>query len=92
MTTPTDRFAKAFNPQNMTHVMWLSKFFEYAEKLDDRSTVDIGTFINTNPMGLTLKKEEMLDWVHIHFILGMKYAQNVLKGTAFVPSTGPGGR
>ena len=90
MTTPTDRFAKAFNPQSIPHVKWLSKFFEYAENLD-KSTTDIGTFINTNPMGVVLKKEEMLDWVHIHFILGMKYAQNVLKGTAYVP-TGSGGR
>lgn len=85
MTSPTDRFAKAFNPQNASHVQWLSKFFDYAENLNS-STVDIATFINTNPMGVILKKEEMLDWVHIHFILGMKYAQYVLKGQAFIGS------
>ncbi len=85
-TTVTDRFAKAFEPKNASHVKWLSDFFKYAENLD-KSSQDISTFINTNPMKVHLKREEMLDWVHIHFILGMKYAQNVLKGQAYIPNS-----
>lgn len=90
-TTVTERFAQAFQPKNASHVKWLSDFFKYAENLE-KSTTDISTFINTNPMGVHLKREEMLDWVHIHFILGMKYAQNVLKGEAYVPISDTKGR
>jgi hypothetical protein len=82
----TDQFAKAFEPKNASHVKWLADFFKYAENLE-KTTQDISTFINGNPMGIHLKREEMLDWVHIHFILGMKYAQHVLKGDAFIPGS-----
>ena len=85
-TTTTARFSSAFDPAQSSHVLWLSEFFKYAENLAT-SSKDIGNFINTNPMNIHLKREEMLDWVQIHFSLAMKYSQYVLRGKAYIPPT-----
>jgi len=62
----------------------LAKFYEYARNLaTNREPID--EFINTNPMGQKIQKDEVLDWIHIHFALAMKYADEVLKGKAWVP-------
>lgn len=82
--TLTSRFADSFDPSKAAHVVWLSKFFEFAETLASKRN-NIDTFINTNPMGITVKQEEMLEWVQVHFTLAMKYSQAVLKGKAYVP-------
>lgn len=82
--TLSSQFADKFDPSNAAHVIWLSKFFDFAENLaTKRSNID--SFINTNPMGIIVKQDEMLEWVQIHFVLGMKYSQAVLKGKAFIP-------
>lgn len=82
--TLSSRFVDSFDPSKATHVIWLSKFFDFAENLaSQRGNID--SFINTNPMGIVVKHDEMLEWVHIHFVLAMKYSQAVLKGSAFIP-------
>ena len=80
----TSKFAESFNPKTVSHVVWLGQFFEFAETLSTKRN-NIDTFINTNPMGVVVKQDEMLEWVQIHFVLAMKYTQAVLKGEAFVP-------
>lgn len=82
--TITSRFVDAFDPSSVSHVAWLGKFFTFAETLGAKRG-NIDEFINSNPMGITVKQEEMLEWVQIHFMLGMKYSQAVLKQKAYVP-------
>ena len=82
--TVTEKFRDAFDTQNPEHVKWLGKFFDYSKNIAKERT-PIDDFINTNPMGVRLEKNELMDWIHIHFILGMKYAQDVIKGRAWVP-------
>ena len=80
----TSRFSDAFDSANKSHVLWLKKFFDFATNLATaRKSVD--DFINSNPMGVKLSKEEMLEWVHVHFSLSMKYARDVLNSRAYVP-------
>jgi hypothetical protein len=81
MSTITSKFSTQFDPSNLTHVIWLGKFFEFTETLAEKRN-KIDDFLNSNPMGITVKSEEMMDWVQIHFIISMKYAQAVFKGTA----------
>jgi len=80
----TERFKNAFDSSNRTHVLWLGKFFEYAKNIGSTKT-PIDDFINTNPMGVHFEKSELLDWIHVHFVLAMKYSQDVLAGTAWTP-------
>lgn len=81
MSTVTSKFSSQFDPSNLTHVIWLSKFFDFTENLaTKRNSID--DFLNSNPMGIVVSKEEMMDWVQIHFIISMKYAQAVFKGKA----------
>lgn len=81
----TSKFANQFDPTNSSHVIWLSKFFDFAENLATKR-LDIESVFKANPMGIVVKREEMIDWVHIHFTVSVKYAQAVLKGKAFIPS------
>lgn len=81
MTTITAKFSSQFDPSNVSHVRWLGKFFEFTETLATKRN-KIDEFLNTNPMGIVVKSEEMMDWVQIHFIISMKYAKAVFDGTA----------
>ena len=80
----TSKFANSFDSSNKAHVLWLSKFFDFAENLATKRP-NIDSFLNSNPMGIVVKQEEMLDWVQIHFMVSMKYAKDVLVGKAFIP-------
>ena len=81
----TSKFAKEFDPTKSEHVRWLVKFFDFSENLATKR-LDIESVLGTNPMKIHVKKEEMIDWVQIHFMVSMKYANAVLKGSAFIPS------
>lgn len=84
MSTVTERFKDAFDSSNQAHVKWLAKFFKYAKNIGiSRSPID--EFINTNPMRVRMETSELMDWIHVHFILAMKYAQDVLDGKAWTP-------
>jgi hypothetical protein len=84
----TSKFANTFDPSNSSHVVWLSSLFDFTEKLA-MGRLDVDSILTKNPMGIIVKKEEMIDWVQIHFTVSMKYAQAVLKGKAFIPSKYP---
>jgi hypothetical protein len=82
--TITKQFIDAFDTKNKAHVRWLKKFFDFAENLATaRKPID--EFINTNPMGITVNQSEILEWIHIHFSLAMKYSKDVLNGKAWIP-------
>jgi hypothetical protein len=76
----TSRFTNAFDSMNQEHVMWLKTFFDFAKNMGS-----IDDFINKNPMRVKITKSEMIEWVHVHFALSMKYARDVLDGKAFIP-------
>lgn len=82
--TNTNRFLKAFDPTNETHVLWLKDMMTLGKKIDNGT--DFVKEVNSNPMGILLSVQDALDWPHIHFVLGMAYARAVLTSGAFIPS------
>lgn len=82
--TVTKRFIEAFDSQNKVHVRWLKKFFDFSEHLaTTRKPID--EFMETNPFGIKLTKDELIEWIHIHFSLAMVYSRDVLNGKAWIP-------
>lgn len=82
--TVTKRFIDAFDSKDKKHVQWLSKFYKYSNNLAT-SQGNIGDFIDSNPFGIKVTKDELLEWVHIHFCLAMKYSRDVLESNAWIP-------
>jgi hypothetical protein len=78
--TITKRFSTAFDPMNETHVMWFKRLHDATEegKSVDKVLVD-------NPFGIKTTAREALEWIHIQFVLAMKYSISVLNGRAWVP-------
>ena len=82
----TARFIKAFEPQNQSHVNWLSRMIDVAENMNDPSRpLKLVEEVNKNPMKITLDSMEALEWPHIHFCLCGVYAKAVLRKKAWVP-------
>lgn len=78
------KFYTEFNPKTQDHVLWLQTVHHKLENMDTMKC-QIHEVINENPMKISFKERDMLDWVHIHFSLNFKYAQSVLKGEAHIP-------
>jgi len=86
METITAKFARLFDPKNVLHVTWLMQFFELSKvALDITKKTDVSGFMNKNPMGITVKDSELLDWVQIHFTVSMKYMKYFFDGQAYIP-------
>jgi hypothetical protein len=84
MENPTaTAFIQAFNPMEMTHVLWLRKMNREMDQVDLSRRMDIDSLVNSNPMGK--KMTNALDWVFIHFALAMAYTKAVLENKAWVP-------
>lgn len=84
----TTRFITAFDAQNQSHVKWLTRMIDVAEKMGDPSKDNnLLVEINKNPMGVKLEHMEALDWPHIHFCICAVYAKAVLRRKAWVPSS-----
>jgi hypothetical protein len=82
----TAKFVKAFDSQNQSHVKWLSRMIDVAEKMGDASRdSNLVSEININPMGVKLEQMEALEWPHIHFCICAVYAKAVLRKKAFLP-------
>jgi hypothetical protein len=84
-STVTQKFSDSFNSSDKEHVMWLKKLFEFAKNIATSRT-PVEDIINKNPLNVKAEKTELMDWVHIHFCLAMKYSRDVLNGQAWVPS------
>ncbi len=84
--TTTSNFLSAFKPENKEHVAWFSDMITMAENM---STVEGGfsmvNEVNKNPMGVKLDDKDALEWCHIHFCIGMKYAKAVVQKRAYIP-------
>jgi hypothetical protein len=82
----TAKFIKAFDSQNQSHVKWLSRMIDVAEKMGDPSSdSNLVNEINKNPMGVKLEQMDALEWPHIHFCICAVYAKAVLRKKAHVP-------
>ena len=79
-TTITKQFSTAFNSKNESHVLWFKSLHDATQ---NEKSVD--KVLVANPFGIKPTKKDMLEWIHIQFIIGMKYAANVLNGEAWVP-------
>lgn len=89
MNSPITVFKNAFDPMNQSHVIWLKKMTDVADKLMDLNhRFSLVKEINTNPMNVKLGDQDALMWVEIHFVLAMKYARAVLNSQAVVPASG----
>ena len=75
--------AQKFQTQNQQHVEWLAKLFE---SMKNQSTNvkenQLYRTMKSNPFGVTIKESDYLDIPEVHFVLSMRYAQDVLAGTA----------
>lgn len=80
MTTPG---LKEFDCKNKHHVMWLKKFTDCIQKMDLSNSRTMGILLSNNPFGVEMKPEAFID---IHAGLSIKYAGNVLDGSAWIPS------
>ena len=79
-TTITKQFSTAFNSKNESHVKWFKSLHDATQ---NEKSVD--KVLAANPFGINPTKKDMHEWIHIQFIIGMKYAANVLNGEAWVP-------
>lgn len=82
----SSRFLTAFDPANKSHVLWFKRMIQIAHDMSDPTKqVNLVAEIQMNPMKVAFENSDAMDWVHIHFVLGMKYAKAVLDHTAFIP-------
>jgi len=73
---------KEFDCSNKHHVLWLQKFTDCIQKMDLNNSRKMGVLLSNNPVGVVMKPESFID---IHAGMSIKYAGNVLNGTAWVP-------
>jgi hypothetical protein len=87
MATITAKFLTKFDPADKSHVAWFKRMCDIGDQMGDpKSQITLVAEINLNPMKVELDHREALEWVHVHFCLGMKYARAVVNGQAWVPS------
>lgn len=85
MSTITQKFVDAFDSSNKKHVEWLRKFFSFTKNIAE-TRGNIKDFLDDNPFKIKLSDQEYLEWVHIHFVVSMKYARDVLEKNAWIPN------
>ncbi|NBS67973.1 hypothetical protein EBT31_03535 [bacterium] len=80
------KFHEAFQPDNEQHVLWFKHMMKVAQQMGDPDAkINLVAEIQMNPMRVEFGHTDALEWVHIHFCLGMKYAKAVLEHKAFIP-------
>lgn len=80
MSTITERFSHAFDPKDKSHVVWLKSLHTATQEKKNIDLIFVG-----NPMRVSVKSHELLEWINVQFILCMKYAHAVLEEKAWVP-------
>ena len=83
--TITQKFVDSFDSMNKKHVKWLKEFFSFTKNIAE-TRGNIKDFLEKNPFNVRLTDEEYLEWVHIHFVISMKYCRDVLENKAWIPS------
>lgn len=79
-------FLHVFDPKNESHVVWLRDVSRAMKKMGaDETRMDFEKIVHANPF--KGKVNNMMDWAYTHFQISMKYANAVLEGEAFVPTS-----
>ena len=79
---------KEFDSQNKDHVIWLRDFTDCIQRLGGDQTEGIAAgltmrrLLSGNPMKVNVTPEAFID---MHVGMSVKYAGNVLEGTAWIP-------
>lgn len=78
---------KEFDCKNKTHVRWLQKFTDFLNKMGYAENptghaAQLRTLLANNPLGVTIPLEAFID---THAGISIKYAGNVLNGSAWIP-------
>jgi hypothetical protein len=76
----TKKFSDAFDAKNESHVMWFKSL--HLATIQEKS---VDKILEDNPFKIKISKNDVLEWINIQFILGMKYSICVLDGNAWVP-------
>jgi hypothetical protein len=93
MTTEIS-LAKNFQPNQKDHVQWFQSLFQLVKTLNGPMTSntlkafkenDLNTILSQNPMGVKIKSKDAMDFPMIHMSLGLRYAEAVLEGRAWIP-------
>lgn len=82
----TKKFSQAFDVCNKEHVLWLKALHEAT--VNEKAPNEL---MKSNPFGIKVSSQDILEWVNIMFSLAMKYAMEVLSGKAWVPTASPSG-
>ena len=81
MNTSTPLLTK-FDAKNKVHVEWL-RDLHFCVKDDPKNA--IASMVN-NPLGVKVDPREcVVDWIHWHFALSLKYTGAVFERRAYVP-------
>jgi hypothetical protein len=81
-----NELVKNFKCDDKMHVKWLQYMSTtLMKKMSDGKKFDLEYEINSNPTGVKMARDKMLDWAEIHFMLSMKYSTAVLSGEAWIP-------
>jgi hypothetical protein len=67
--------------------MWLKKLGQDTSKSISGEKVNLTDTINSNPLPGKPSMDNVMDFAYVHFQLCMKYTNEVLNGSAFVPKS-----
>ena len=93
MTTEIS-LAKSFQANQKDHVLWFQKMFSLVNALKEPMTsnslvkmkqADLNKILIQNPMHVQVNQTDVMSFPMIHMAIGLKYAEAVLEGTAWIP-------
>ena len=82
--TVTKKFLNQFSPTNKTHVEWLKSIHVEVQSMDTNKSSRVPSLIMNNPMNVSVTQNDLLEWIHIQFVLSMKYCGAVFDKTACI--------
>jgi hypothetical protein len=81
-----NEFVKKFKCDDILHVKWLQYMSTVLmKKMNEGKNFNLEYEINSNPLGVKIARDKVLDWAQTHFMLSMKYSTAVLSGEAWIP-------
>ena len=82
--TVTKNFLNQFDPMDPSHVQWLKSIHDEVQSMDTNKSSRVPALITNNPMNVNVTQNDMLEWIHIQFIVSMKYCGAVFDKTAHI--------
>ena len=98
MTTEIS-LAKKFLPNQKDHVQWFQEMNRVAKSMNEQMTsntqvelrkkggMDLVTILKQNPMKVKIQSNDSLEFPMIYMSIGMRYAEAVLEGRAWIPES-----